>query len=387
MRIIVLAHGLLGAGAGSVGRNLLQAFDAVGKEHEFLVTIPDLPAFRRIVSESDRIELLCKPRPKEFGRFRLIRRWLWERCLVSKAVRESGADIVLGLADRGFAGSPCPQAVYLHRPHMFYPEQTWRDFVPTRDRWLIRYHCRFLRKIIRKEKPLLIVQTEAARQHVTQTYNYDRIVISPNSISGETIKGSSTELPQALGPIADKRKLFCLTRYYAHKNLESLVNVFSDHADQLADVVVLVTLDEKMPPAAQLLDKIHRANLENSIINLGEVPQRQLGGYFANVDGMILPTLLESFSGTYGEAMAFGVPILTSDRDFARTICGPAAEYFDPLDTNSICRSIRRVLDERAWADELVEAGRKRLGEIRRSWNDIAEQMLTELAAFARESR
>ena len=51
---------------------------------------------------------------------------------------------------------------------------------------------------------------------------------------------------------------------------------------------------------------------------------------------MILPTLLESFSATYIEAMFHGKTILTSDLDFARDVCGEAAFYFDPLNPQSI---------------------------------------------------
>ena len=40
--------------------------------------------------------------------------------------------------------------------------------------------------------------------------------------------------------------------------------------------------------------------------------------------------------------MQFGLPILTSDRDFARHICQDAALYFDPLDADSVARSMAR---------------------------------------------
>ncbi len=385
MRVIVLAHGLLGAGGGSVGKNLIRALGAVGSGHQFLITVPDQPAFRQIVNDSDRLELLCEPRADEFGSFRLIRRWLWERKVLRKAVTAAGADIILGLSDRGYSAAPCPQAIYLHRPHMFYPEAVWRDFVPLITRMTIRYHCQNLRRIIKHEKPLLIAQTDAAREHIVDTFGGDRVVVSPNSLSAESIKGTASEMPEALAEFADKRRFFCLTRYYAHKNLEVFLDLFSRHREQLADAAVFVTLNRQKGGAGPFLDRIRRAGLEKSIVNLGEIPQQELASYFGHMDGMILPTLLESFSGTYGEAMSFGVPILTSDRDFARSICDSAAQYFDPLDPGSICAAIRRVIDEPGRSEELVHAGRARLGVISKSWDDIAADLLVELEAFLRE--
>ncbi len=385
MRVIVLAHGLLGAGGGSVGKNLIRSLATAGQGHQFLVTIPDQPAFRQIVEDSDRLELLCEPRTNEFGRFRLLRRWLWERNVLSKAVTAARADIILGLSDRGYTNAPCPQAIYLHRPHMFYPEDTWRDFVPCITRLKIRYHCRNLRRVIARENPLLIAQTSAAQKHIVDTFGADRVFVSPNSLSADTVEGTGSEMPAALAKYADKKRFFCLTRYYAHKNLEVLVDLFTQYRQELADSAVFVTLDTNKGNAGPLLEQIRRAGLEKTIVNLGEIPQQELAGYFGHMHGMILPTLLESFSGTYGEAMAFGVPVLTSDRDFARTICDSAAEYFDPLDPGSICKAIRRVIDEPGRSEALIEAGRARLGAISKSWDDIAAELLVELEAFVRE--
>ena len=59
---------------------------------------------------------------------------------------------------------------------------------------------------------------------------------------------------------------------------------------------------------------------------------------------LFLPTLVESFGLIYLEAMKYGCPIITSDRDFSRWICGDLAMYFDPMDAISIANTIENFI-------------------------------------------
>jgi glycosyltransferase involved in cell wall biosynthesis len=189
-------------------------------------------------------------------------------------------------------------------------------------------------------------------------------------------------MPDALAPVASKRRLLCLTRYYTHKNLESLLELYRRHRAQLTDTVIVTTLDPASAGASGFLRQIEELGLDDCFVNLGEVPQRELAACFHHVDGLILPTVLESYSGTYCESFAFGVPVLTSDRDFARTICGSAAEYFDPLDVDTIFHAIRRVLDDADHARALKQAGYAQLESIATPWSEIARQLLVDLDTF-----
>ena len=97
------------------------------------------------------------------------------------------------------------------------------------------------------------------------------------------------------------------------------------------------------------------------IERVGHVPHQELAPLYREADVVFLPSLLESFSATYVEAMHFGVPLVTSDYDFARDICGPAAEYVDPLDPEDCARGLLRVLTDEGRRTELRDAGFQRV--------------------------
>ena len=65
---------------------------------------------------------------------------------------------------------------------------------------------------------------------------------------------------------------------------------------------------------------------------------------YSQTDALLLPTFLESFSGTYVEALHHGNTIFTSNYEFAVDVCQDSAFYFDPLDAESIFKIITYAL-------------------------------------------
>jgi glycosyltransferase involved in cell wall biosynthesis len=117
-------------------------------------------------------------------------------------------------------------------------------------------------------------------------------------------------------------------------------------------------------------------------VNIGPVPPASLPEAYRSADALLLPTLLESFTRTYAEAMHFELPILTSNRDFARCICQDAALYFDPLDANSVARAMFRMMEDAALRRRLTQNGKRRRGQIP-TWDEIATRFVSVLEGAA----
>jgi glycosyltransferase involved in cell wall biosynthesis len=175
-------------------------------------------------------------------------------------------------------------------------------------------------------------------------------------------------------------KALILTRYYAHKNLERVVEAFDRHREALREVTCVLTIaPDQHPRAAELLRTIKARGLEDRIVNLGPLRQDELAATYLACDVLLHPTLLESFSSAYLEAMHFGRPILTSDLDFAHEVCGDAAEYFDPWRADAIKDALLALRDRPERRAELVERGRSRLEHALRSWPEILRDALAVL--------
>ena len=82
---------------------------------------------------------------------------------------------------------------------------------------------------------------------------------------------------------------------------------------------------------------------------------------YKQADIMFQPTLLESFTATYPEAMRMEVPIVTSDLEFAHGLCGNAAVYYSPLDAEKAGEAIYKVATDNELRKLLVGEGKKQL--------------------------
>ena len=148
--------------------------------------------------------------------------------------------------------------------------------------------------------------------------------------------------------------LLTVCKYYRHKNLE-VINPVSEELlrRNVSDVRFVMTLDD---------DNFSRLFKDNPlVINAGYTEPKDCPALYANADAMFLPTLAECFSASYLEAMKSGIPILTSDFDFARSICKNAAVYFNPFCPEEICDRIIELKDDAALRERLIHKGEIRV--------------------------
>lgn len=135
--------------------------------------------------------------------------------------------------------------------------------------------------------------------------------------------------------------LLCLSRYYPHKNIEILFDLARIFKQNKSPFNIILTISRKHGrEVSSLLRRIDKEKLSDYIRNIGEIPPFCLTEIMNRIDALILPSLLESFSLTYAEAMFFRKPIFTSDLDFAHEACKNGAFYFNPYNAESIYTTI-----------------------------------------------
>ena len=382
MRLAVIAHALRVGGGLSVGKNIIGSLGRVAPENQYLVTVPAGLGY----------EELCQKLPQaEFSVFRDsvkgLSRLRYELAELPRIVRRFRPDVVLGLGNAAVPAARCLQAILCHNAYLFYPLKHFGGRFALRamlstlplQRWRVKRHLR--------ASKLLLCQTEAAAERLRQCCDYSgRVMICPNAVSRFVLAPRHPPLPEQLLPSAGRMRLLYLTHYYPHKNLEILVETFRRFRSELRNVVVVITISgDQHPGAARVLRNIRRHELESSIVNVGPLKQEELAGYFSHCQALLMPTLLESFSGTYLEAMHFGLPILTSDLDFAHAVCGPAAIYFDPWNPGAIYDAIRRLQSQPQLARRLAAAGHNRLAGMHKSWDEIVAEICAALSHLVKE--
>lgn len=191
-----------------------------------------------------------------------------------------------------------------------------------------------------------LVQTNLIchKLHTIYSIEKNKLTYFPNAISFDHFNNKITDHFLFRNKYPNKKIFLCLSAYYSHKNIEILIDVAKIIKFNKIDFIIILTLPFNNN-TKKILNKISLFQINNIIINIGEVNTIDIPNLYKNVDALLLPTLLESFSGTYIEAMHSKIPIFTSNYDFAKEICYDSAIYFDPLNDLDIFNKLLLLND------------------------------------------
>lgn len=157
-------------------------------------------------------------------------------------------------------------------------------------------------------------------------------------------------------PSFEGTTLLSVTAAYAHKNLGIMIPIarlLEEQHPEFRFRFVLTVLECEMP--------IIPDNLKEHFLFLGKVDIAECPHLYKQADIMFMPTLLECFTATYPEAMRMEVPIVTTDLEFARGLCGDAACYYSAIDVKAAAEAIYRVATDKEYVQRLVENGKSQL--------------------------
>lgn len=126
--------------------------------------------------------------------------------------------------------------------------------------------------------------------------------------------------------------------------------------------------------AAQVRERAASSPARDRIEFPGWVDDGRLAKLYAHSSMLAFPSLNEGFGIPVLEAMAWGLPVVASNRSSLPEVCGDAALMVDPDDTEGLGAAIRSLIDDPALASILAAKGRERARE--RPWSATAQETL-----------
>jgi len=381
MKIVVNVVALRMAGGLSVAKNFLRAVQSQGNDNQLYVFAPRGCGYEEF--ESDPL-FTIRYVPRRFNN--LLFRWYTDHVWLPKHIAAINPDVVFSMGNLATPGKQ-KQVVLFHWAYATYPDNEVWDRMSWKDAFLRKARIRVFRNRL-KYATIIVPQTETSAKRLKQYYpDIKRIEVVPNPVAlpefTKELSISSSDLERAHS--AQRKKLLCLSRYYPHKNLEILLDLAELIKARKRPYVIVTTISpEQHPDAAAFIDTVYEKDLGSIILNLGPVPMDEVPGVYESTDGLLLPTLLESFSGTYVDAMHHGKPVFTSDRDFARDVCGDAGFYFNPLEPKDILRVIDGAFENDSLRREKLAMGKERVKAFP-DWNEVARMYLDLLEQAAKQ--
>ncbi len=378
MKIALYCRELRFSGGRSVALGFLNALREIDMPHEFIIYAPEDPLYHDLHAPH------MHPFFKEIKGG--IRQMLAQNSLRLELDRDKPTALFM-MGNLAYKEAPCPQAVLVHNSWILYPESPAWKSLSVRDR--IYYRIRRglqARSFLTCDAVLAQTPVVLNRLHDILDIPYEKMYLMPNSVTPSLIfSEETTASSKRISALKHSFRALCLSRFFPHKNLGILLHV----ADELlklhrTDILLITTVNADQYPGAETFIRYSQLNHRNEVmLNIGEVPVCEVPSCYHAVDCMLLPTLLESFTGNYPDAMRAGVPILTSDLDFAHVVCRDAAMYVDPLDAEAIANALIQLADSKPLRGELVTAGYRRYSQLSIGWDKIARDTVALLERLA----
>lgn len=189
----------------------------------------------------------------------------------------------------------------------------------------------FIKKLAFKRMDGLFVELEHVKHRLVsqKIFHENQIEVIHNSVSSIFFKKSEWKDIE-LEKETSYKYIGTVSNDYRHKNLSilpSVQRILNEEYNILVKFIVTFSEEEWVKKDAHFREKI---------INIGPLESFQLPRYYQQLDGVVFPSLLESFSITPLEALVMEKPLFASDLPFIRDCCSEYANYFNPFSEESI---------------------------------------------------
>jgi glycosyltransferase involved in cell wall biosynthesis len=305
---------------------------------------------------------------------------LWEQFSLPRAARQEGCQLLHCTSNTAPVNTQIPLIVTLH--DIIYMESSYLKILKgssTLYQKMGNIYRRLVIPSIVKKSSKIITVSHFEKNRIGQFFGIEgdkRLAAVYNGVS-EHFKPVTDKLE--LQRVRTKYKLpehylFFLGNTDPKKNTKGTLKAFSDYLKKTESDMQLVMLDYDRTELEKLLIEIDNKSLINSISLTGYVINTDLPAIYSQCQVFLYPSLRESFGIPMLEAMACGVPVITSNTSSMPEVAGSAAFIIDPFKPEEITDALIQITSNPTLRTQLVEKGL--LQSAKFSWKAMAKDVL-----------
>ena len=360
-----------------VGRSVLELVQALAETDRGLdfVVLTTVPPMFDFLAGKDRWQVLECPE----ARGNLVRKALFTQFILPRICRRLGAGLLHSLQFIAPLRPGCPSVVTVY-------DLTWHDFPETIEQPRLGYYRLLVPRILSRADRILAISratgTELARAYPSLA---NKITVTrfatPSWVWPARERALAAAVQEAAGGLGGRRPYFLfVSTLEPRKNLIGLLRAYEIFLDQalgngrephdIPDLHLVGSRGWMDSPIQESLDRL---------VSAGRL--KLLGYRFGDDDlwdryrlakALLFPSLHEGFGFPILEAMAAGLPVMTSDRGAMAEVGGDCAILVDPANPLEMAATMATLAWDRATVEDLRVRGLKRARDW--GWEETARQ-------------
>lgn len=218
-----------------------------------------------------------------------------------------------------------------------------------------------------RQADLVIAISEYTKNEICYAYGTppEKIVVAhipiPQRIAPQN--NSETGLGSRDSPPLPRNFLLSIGHLEPRKNYLRILKAFSRFQTGRSDGIKLVIVGAKSLQWNKVLEAADAEGCRENVFFTGYVGDDELFAILRRARALVFPSLHEGFGVPVLEAMAAGVPVLTSNTTALPEVAGDAACLVDPTCVEEIADAMRRIVDDGCYAEELRVRGVSRISQ------------------------
>ncbi len=204
----------------------------------------------------------------------------------------------------------------------------------------------------------IITVSEASKRDIIHHYKLrpERVHAIPNAADAHFHPATPEDIDRVRAKYAlPERYLLFVGSIEERKNLKRVLEAYSRIQHNIPQRLVIV--GPKKWKYQQITTALQDLNLEESVIFTGYADQADLPVIYSGSDAFIYPSLYEGFGMPPLEAMACGVPVITSNTSSLPEVVGEAALLVDPYDVEALAGAMQKIVTDADLSARLRAAG------------------------------
>lgn len=262
-------------------------------------------------------------------------------------------------------GIPCGFiAMLLKKPYIVSLRGSDVPFYNERFKILDKLFFKKLSRFIWKRAKVIIANSEGLKKLAQKSALKQKIEVIYNGIDTNKFK------PEKNKKIIKTLKIICVARLIKRKGINYLLEALGDLKNE--DFILTIIGDGKEKESLKKLAK--NLKIRNKVKFLGSIPHQKIVKYYQENDLFILPSLNEGMSNTILEAMACGLPIITTNTGGSSELVCRNGFIVSKTSVKELKEAIMEYIKASSSLREHGIQSRKRAEEM--SWQRISNEYL-----------